>query len=192
MADAGAGRHDAQVREGLLAPAQEPVALGVALVLEGRVHLEGVATGIGVNDDGMVDHEVDRHQGVDPARAPTERLDGVAHCREVDDTRHAGEVLEEDARRRVRDLPGSAAAGLITGQGLHVSRFHARAVLVAQQVLEEELDRVGDPPEIRDLLEGRQAMDAVAPVTDLQGALGAEAVSAVSSGHFVVASKVAL
>ncbi len=145
VADADAGRHHAHVREGLLAPAQEPVALGVALVLEGRVHLEGVAAGVDVDDDGMVDNEVDGHERVDPARVATERLDGVSHGGEVDDARHAGEVLEKDARWRVRDLPGGST-GLVTGQGLHVFGLHAHAIFVAQQVLEEELDRIRDPP----------------------------------------------
>ena len=111
VADAGARGHDAEVREGLLAPAQEPVALGVALELERGVHLEGVAATVDVGDDGVVDHEVDRDEGVDLLGAPAEGLDGVAHRGEVDDARHAGEVLQEDARRRVGDLPLAGGPG---------------------------------------------------------------------------------
>ena len=41
VADAGAGRHDAEIAEGLLAPFQELVALLVALVFELDVAGEG-------------------------------------------------------------------------------------------------------------------------------------------------------
>ena len=40
MADAGAGRHDAEIVERLLAPFQETIALAVALVFELDVLLE--------------------------------------------------------------------------------------------------------------------------------------------------------
>ena len=180
VADSGAGRHDAEIREGLLSPAKGPVPLGVALVLAARVQLEGVATGIGVDDDGVVDHEVDGHERVDPARVATERVDGVPQGGEVDDARYAGEVLQENAGRRVRDLPGGRT-DVVAGHGLHVLGLHAHAVLVPEKVLEKELDRIWDPPEISDALECRQPVDAVAQVSDFQGALGAETVS---PGHF--------
>ena len=41
VADAGAGRHDAEIAEGLLAPAEEPVALAVPLIFELDVLGEG-------------------------------------------------------------------------------------------------------------------------------------------------------
>ena len=181
VADPGTWGYDADVREGLLSPAQEAVALRVAFVLEGCVHLEGVAAGIGVNDDGMVDHEVDGHERIDPSCVAAERPDGVAHGGEVDDARHAGEILEEDARRRVRDLP-RRPAGLVAGQSLHVLGLHAYAVLVAKQVLEQELDGIGDSPQVSHSLESRQTMDLVTPVTDVQGAPGVETVP---SGHLL-------
>ena len=144
------GRHDAEVREGLLAPAQEPVALGVALELEGGVHLEGVAATVDVGDDRVVDHEVDRDERVDLLGAPAEGLDGVAHRGEVDDARHAGEVLQQDPGRRVGDLPLAGGPAGRTGQRLDIARLDAHPVLVAKQVLEEELDRVREPVEVGD------------------------------------------
>src|SRR3990172_5892827 len=55
--DARPGWHDAQVGEGGLRPAQELVALAVALVLAGHVEGEGVAGPIAVDLDGVVDDE---------------------------------------------------------------------------------------------------------------------------------------
>ncbi len=66
----------------------------------------------------------------------------------------------------------AGATGLVAGQGLHVLGLHAHAVFVAKQVLEEELDRIGDPPQVSDSFEGRQSGGSVTPVTDLQGVPG--------------------
>ena len=65
MADAGAGRHDAEVGEALLAPFQEPVALLVLLVFARHVLAERLAGAEIVDHDRMVDDEVDRHQRID-------------------------------------------------------------------------------------------------------------------------------
>ena len=60
VADAGRRRHDAEVVEGLLAPAQERVALAVALELELGVDGEGARGAEGVDLDRVVDHQVRR------------------------------------------------------------------------------------------------------------------------------------
>ena len=109
MADSGAGRHDAHVREGLLAPAQKAVPLDVALELEGRVQFQGVRAPVDVGDHGMVDHEIDGHDRVDRARVAPQMLDGVPHGGEVDDAGNPGEVLEKDSGRRVGDLTAGGA-----------------------------------------------------------------------------------
>ena len=104
VADAGAGRHDAEVAEGLLAPFQEVVALLVAFVFELDVAREGDRRAEFVNDDRMVDDEVDGHQRVDLLRIAAERGHGVAHRGEIDHRGHAGEILHQYARWTVGDL----------------------------------------------------------------------------------------
>ena len=59
MDDAGARRHDAEVVEGLLAPAQELVALAVALEFDLDVPREGVSRAEVVDLHRVVDDEVD-------------------------------------------------------------------------------------------------------------------------------------
>ena len=144
VADAGAGRHDAEIAEGLLAPFQEVVALLVALIFELDVAGEGHRRAELVDDDRMVDDEVDRHQRVDLLRVAAERGHGVAHRGEVDHRRHAGEVLHQHAGRAVGDLDaGLALVGQPAGDGLDVVLGDRAAVLVAQQVLEQHLHRIG-------------------------------------------------
>ena len=71
--DAGARRHDLEVVERGLAPAQELVALAVALVLELDVALEGVGRAEQVGDDGVVDDQLGRRERVDLASASPPR-----------------------------------------------------------------------------------------------------------------------
>src|SRR3546814_7243560 len=53
-------RHDAEIRERGLAPAQEGVALEVALILELDIAGESGRHAIDVDHDGMIDDEIDR------------------------------------------------------------------------------------------------------------------------------------
>ena len=110
--DAGARRHDAEVAERGLRPAQQLVALAVALVLAVDVEGERVGRAEAVDLDGVVDDEVGRHERVDARRVAAERGHRVAHRGEVHDRGHAGEVLEEHARGHERDLaPRPRGAG---------------------------------------------------------------------------------
>ncbi len=93
MHDPGVGRHYREVVEGALAPAQERVALLVALELALGVEAESVARAEGVDLHGVVDHQLGRHERVDLGRVATHRGHRVAHRGEVHDGRHAGEVL---------------------------------------------------------------------------------------------------
>ena len=144
VADAGAGRHDAEIAERLLAPFQEFVALLVALIFELDIAGEGHRRAEFVDDDRMVDDEVDRHQRVDLLRIAAERGHGVAHRGEIDHRRNAGEILHQHAGRAIGDLD---AGGALVGQpaGDRLDRFlgDGAAVLVAQQVLQQHLHRIG-------------------------------------------------
>ena len=97
--DAGPGRHDAQVTERGLRPAQQLVALAVPLVLALDVERERPVVAEHVDLDRVVDDEVGRDQRVDERRVAAEVGHGVAHDREIDDRGHAGEVLEDHPRR---------------------------------------------------------------------------------------------
>ena len=104
MHDAGVRRDGLEALEGGLAPAQERVALLVALELLLRVDAEGVARAEDVDLHGVVDDELDRHERVDLGRVAAEVGHRVAHRGEVDHAGHAREVLQHHARGRERDL----------------------------------------------------------------------------------------
>ena len=184
VADAGAGRHDREVVEGELAPLQEAVALAVAGIFELDVLLEGFRGAELVDDHRMIDDEIDRDQRVDAARIAAEALHGVAHGREIDHRRHAGEILHEDARRPEGDLLLDLAAVVEPGRDrFDIGLGDGASVLVAQQVLEDDLHREG---QLRGALEAvllglEERVIGVVLAPDLERLAGLEAVE--RGGH---------
>ena len=102
--DPRARRDDLEVVEGALPPAQECVALAVALELELGVAEDREPVRELVDLHRVVDHELDREQRVDLPRVAAEIVHRVPHRGEVDDRRDAGEVLQQHASGRERDL----------------------------------------------------------------------------------------
>jgi hypothetical protein len=146
--DAGVRRHDLEVAEGVLAPLEEGIAFLVAGELDGGVALEGIGRAVVIDLHGVIDDELRRRQRVDRVGLATELYDRVAHGREVDHRRDAGEVLEHHAGRREGDLVLGLAARLPAREGLDVRRADVAAVGVAEQVLEQDLERVGQAGDV--------------------------------------------
>ena len=167
--DAGARRHHLEVVEGALTPAQELVALAVALVLDLDVALERVGGTEQVGDHRVVDHQVGGCQRVDLIRVAAEVADRLTHGGEVDDARHAGEVLHDHPRRGELDLHAGVGRRIPLRDRLDVVLGDVGAVLGAQQILGEHLEAVG-----KFLGTGHrvQAVDLVTLVPDLQGVAG--------------------
>ena len=102
--DAGVGRHHAEIPERRLAPAQQHVALAIALEFEQRVEVEGVRAAEMIHLHGVVDHQVGGHQRIGAARVGAHRGQGVAHGGQIHHAGHAGEILQQHARRHEADL----------------------------------------------------------------------------------------
>ena len=109
--------------------------------------------------------------------SPPRLLDGLAHGREVDDAGHPGEVLHDHAGRRELDLvaglgvrvPGCEPADVVGGD--------VGAVLGPQQVLEQDLEAVGQRLDVDPLAGHRvEAEDLVGLAVHVQRALGTKAV----------------
>ena len=141
MDDAGAGRHDAQPIEGGLCPAQQLVALAVAFVFAVDVEGEGVRRAEAVDLHRVVDDEIGWHERVDHLGVTAERGYGVAHCGKIDHGRYAGEVLHQHAGGQEWCLQFRRAAWLPMGEGAHLFLADHAAAGVANDVLEQHLDR---------------------------------------------------
>ena len=174
------GRDDLEVVEGTLAPAQELVALLVALVLDLDVALERLRRAEDVGDHGVVDDHLGGRERVDPGGVAAEVGHGLAHGGQVDDTGDAGEVLHDHARRRELDLLAGIGIRVPAGEREDVVLGDVRAVLGAQQVLEQHLQAVrqrGDRV-VGQIIPGDRAqpVDLVGLTVHFQRALGTKAV----------------
>ena len=167
--DARARRHHLEVVEGALAPAQELVALAVALVLDLDVALEGVGGTEEIGDHRVVDHQVGRRQRIHLVRVASEVADRLPHRGQVDDAGHTREVLHDHPGRGELDFDARVGRGIPVRDGLDVVLGDVGAVLGAQQILGEHLEAVG-----KFLGTGHrvQAVDLVALVPDLEGVAG--------------------
>jgi hypothetical protein len=140
--DAGPRRDDAQVAERRLGPTQQLVALAVPLVLALDVERERITGAEAIDLDGVVDDEVGRHERVDPGRIAAQVGHRVPHHGEIDDRRHAGEVLHDHPRRHERDLSLRSDPRPPRRERLDVSSVD-HSTGVTEQVLEQDPDRDG-------------------------------------------------
>ena len=186
VADARARRDDAEVVERALAPLQEGIALHVPLILAVHVHLESAGIAEFVDHDRVVDDQVNRVQRVDLLGIATKRHDPVAHRGQVHHCRHAGEVLHQHAGRAVGDLARVLAAFRTPfAEGADVVDADGLAILEAQHVLEDDLERSG---QVRELAEpggfgGRDRVIGNRLAADCQGLAGLGTVVAYGNGH---------
>ena len=99
----------------------------------------------------VVDHKLGRNQRLDCGGIATERDDGVAHRREVDDRRDAGEILHQHACRAEGDLDARLSAGVPASERLNVGRRDVAFAFVAEKVLEQNLQRKRQPRDVESL-----------------------------------------
>ena len=152
VADAHAGRDHSEAVEGSLRPPKQLVALEVALVLDCHVLVHRGEVARVLDDDRVVDDQLDRDERVDPAGVATELDDGVAHRCQVDDCGHPCQVLHEHPFWAEGDLASLVARCLAVParvrapcrQRPDVVCGDLAAVLMAQEVLQEDLDREGE------------------------------------------------
>ena len=133
--DACVRRHHAEVAEGGLSPAQQDIALAIALEFQQCVDAEGILAAELIHLHGMIDDEVGRKQRIGEPGVGAHFGERVAHGGEIDDTGHAGEVLQQDARRHEADLLGVGSADTAR-HIIDIGSGDLTAVLIAEQVLE--------------------------------------------------------
>ena len=173
MHDSGSRRHHLEVIEGALAPAQELIALTVALVLQRNVALEGVRATEEVEDHRVVDDQLGGSQWIHLLGIATECGDGLAHGRQVNDAGHPGEVLHDHPGRGELNLGVRLGSGIPVGDRADVVGGDIGAVLGPEQVLGEHLQAVGEFLGAGHCIE---AINLVAFVPDGQGVSSLERV----------------
>ena len=117
-------------------------------------------------------------RGSSDCGSPPFSADRVAHGRQVDDGGYPGEVLHENPGGQERDLTavvaGADAPARPPCQGGHVVVGDPHAVVVAQQVLEQDLERIGQAADAELVLEGAEALDLIALAAGFEGGTGVD------------------
>jgi hypothetical protein len=133
--DAGVGRNDAKSAQRALPPLQECVSLAITLELQRGVFRKRIGSAKEVDLHGVIHHQLHRLQRIDCRGRSAHLRNRVAHGGEVDDTRHAGEILQEHARRPERDL-AILRHLLPARERLDILALYRPAVFEAQQILQ--------------------------------------------------------
>ena len=176
--DAGVGRHHLEVVEGLLAPAQEAVAFLVALEFDLAVEVQRVRLAEHIDLHRVVDDQFGGDLRIDLLRRAAKLDHRIAHRGQVDHAGHAGEVLQDHARWHEGDFGVRFGRRIPAGHGFDVVLADGdAAVLVPEQVLQQDLHRVGQVGNIEALAQRGQAEVVVGLAADVQLAAGGERIA---------------
>ena len=140
VANAGIRRNDLEIVQGFLSPAQEGVALDVALKFEFRVEREGHVGAELVHLHGVVDHQFRGQQGIHFFRIAAQRANRFAHRGEIDDGGHAGKILQQHARGHEGNFLLRRGVGIPAGQRLDISGMNESPVLLAQKIFQQHAE----------------------------------------------------
>src|SRR5207247_8023888 len=94
--DADPWRNELERFERLLSPFQKLIALAVALEFHFQIELKGSRRTEEIHLHRVIDHQIDRHEWLNDFGVAAESLDCAAHRGQIDNQRHAGEILEND------------------------------------------------------------------------------------------------
>jgi hypothetical protein len=168
--DAEARGHDAEGVERLHAPLHELVALLVALEFQLHVQVQRILGAEVVDHDGVVHHQVHRHQGLDALGALAHLVGHRAHGGDVGQQRHAGEVLQHHPGHDEGDLVFAAGVGLPVGELPDVFFGDFLAIAVAQHRFQDDPDRDREPLHVdaEGLAQRRQRIVLTGFIADLE------------------------
>jgi hypothetical protein len=139
--DALAGRHHPQPVEATLAPAKEAETLGVPFILEGQIDAPRVRRRRNIDPQRVVDHQIGRHLRIDRSWIASSGGDRVPERREIDQKRHAEQVLKEDAR----GIEGQSGTDTTFGERLQFPRRGTAIRDLAHQVFKQDTETEGQP-----------------------------------------------
>ncbi len=175
--DAGTRRHDLEIVERRLPPAQKLVALYIALVFDVHVFLEGRRGAERVDNDRVINDEFDRGQGIDAGRVPAKFTHGFAHGGKIHHGGHAGKILKHDARRGKGNFGGGLGVLVPRGQRADIVCGDVGAIFSAQQVFEQYLQAVRKTGHVRPWFpDGIEAVYFVRLAAYIEGAAGSESI----------------
>src|SRR5262249_12987885 len=127
----------------------------------------------------MVDDEIDRRERVDLFRVAAEIEHGPPHRREIDDRRHTGQILHQDARRAEGDLAVGTLVAKPPANRLDIVDSDGTAAFAVNEVFQEDLQGYRQPRDIAEPRRLRRRVKTeiiVALAVDIEGAAGLQRV----------------
>jgi len=124
----GTGRYNSEVRESLLAPAQEGIAFPVALKLYAGIQVQCIMAVEGIHLNRVIYDQINRRQGVDLLRVSTQVHHSLAHGSKIHHCRHPGKILQYYPRRSKRYFPVRLRLWIPVGQGLYITPPHIHPI----------------------------------------------------------------
>ena len=137
MHDAGGWWNDSKVVEGLRTPAEELITLLIALKFQIDVLLQRATRSERIDLHRVVDDQVTRDERIDLLGIATHANHRRSQCREIDNSRHASEVLQDDSTRHEGQLNLRRLRSVPICQCLHVIGGHHKVIDIPQQRFEQ-------------------------------------------------------
>jgi hypothetical protein len=134
--------------KGLLAPFEELIALAVSFEFILHVEHESLFCAVDIDLDGVIDHEIDGHEGLDDFGIFFEAGNGITHGGKVDKERDAGEVLQDDAGNGEGNFFGGGLLGIPAGEVFDIPGTGLKAVAVPKDGFENDPEGDGKAGEI--------------------------------------------
>ena len=113
-----------------------------------------------VDLNGVVDDELSGLERVDLFGVATEGTHSVTHGGQIDDGRHTGEVLHQDACGHVGDLTRGLCLWIPVGQKADVVGRDGVSILVAEEIFEEDAETVRQACEVEGGIEFGESLQA--------------------------------
>jgi len=173
----GRGNH-AKVLEGFLTPAEEFVALAIALELEFDVFKKCVGRAKAIDLDRMVDHQIDGYERIDFSGIAAQSMHGVAHGGQIDHCRHARKILEHYPGGLERHFHADGLMGVPKGQVFYVGFGDLVAVAIAEHGFEQDADGIGQGPQAHQtgVLQAGQTINAGRACAGVESISGVEGI----------------
>ena len=140
MNDADARRDNFEAVESLRAPFKKLITLTIALELHLHVQTESVGRTGEIDLDGVIDNQINGHERFDYFRILAQVGRGGTHGGQVDQQRHTGKILQNDAGDDERDLLCARAFWGPIRQSPDVRFADLFSVAVAEDRFEHDAD----------------------------------------------------
>ncbi len=150
VTDARIWGDDVEIIKAFLGPLEQGIAFGVTVVFFGDIPGNGIGRAKIVDLNRMIDNQIHRDQWIYFLRIATQLFDSIAHGCKIDHRRNARKILHQHPCRVVRNFNRRIVAFLPARDIVQVFFEDHVPVQLAQQVFNQNFNRIGQALHIGD------------------------------------------